>query len=166
MSNQSDYSEGFLTGDIPVVPGSQQIGNLPKIDNFIDQISENLKNELKNELETYKREITRKVRFLQVELSDAKFEIADLKTKNEELEKRVDELENKTETQDPKIDHLEKTIDEKILENEMMIENNERMHQVAKPPRSAQNINLNTASEMVAQKNFGLNELRILSEYG
>ena len=134
-------------------------------------ISDNLKNELKNELESYKREITRKVQFLQVELSNAKIEIADLKTKNEDLEKRVEELENKAETQDLKIDHLEKTIDEKIIENEMQrmtIETRERAIQVSELPRLAQSKNRSPALEMIAQKNFGLSddELEFLSEYG
>ena len=70
-------------------------------------------------MESFKREISGKVRYLQVELSDAKFEIDSLKTKNGELEKRVEELENKNETQKLIIDQLEQTIDEKIIESEM-----------------------------------------------
>ena len=59
-------------------------------------------------MENSKRELIGKIWFLQVKISDAEMEIAEYK-----------ELENKAETQDLKIDHLEKMLDEKILENEM-----------------------------------------------
>jgi len=118
MSNQSYYSESFLSEET-VVPGKQLIGKGIIILIVRKKNSENLKKELRNELESHKRDITRKIRFLQAELSDAKIEIAGLKGKNEELEDKIKGLENKAETHELKLDHFEKTLDEKIVENEM-----------------------------------------------
>ena len=50
-----------------------------------------------------------KIRFLQVELSDAKSDIMNNK-------KRIKDLESKVETQHLTIDQLEKTLEEKIVE--------------------------------------------------
>ena len=109
---------------------------------------------MRNEIENYKQEITGKVRFLQAELSDAKMEIADYK-------KRTEELENKVETQDLKIDHLEKMLDEKILETEMQkmtIEGTKSNVQIPKP----------ISKTVVSKENYGLNknQMEAIAKYG
>ena len=117
---------------------------------MLARIIDNLKNELRNDLDFFKREMTRKVQFLQIELSDAKIEIAELREKNSDLEKRVELLENQNETQDLKIDHLEKTLEENVIESEM------------------KKISIETRKSFDAPENFGLNdeELKTLSKYG
>ena len=91
---------------------------------------------------------------MQAELLDAKMEIADYK-------KRTEELENKVETQDLKIDHLEKMLDEKILENEMqkMTIEEEKSHvQIPKP----------FSKTVVSKENYGLNkeQMEVIAKYG
>ncbi|CBY32611.1 unnamed protein product [Oikopleura dioica] len=81
-------------------------------------------------------------------------EIADYK-------KRTEELENKVETQDLKIDHLEKMLDEKILENEMQkvtIEGTKSPVLIPKP----------LSKIVVSKENYGLNEeqLEAIAKYG
>jgi SMC interacting uncharacterized protein involved in chromosome segregation len=102
----------------------------------------------------YKKELTGKMRFLQAELYDAKMEIAEYK-------KRTEELENKVETQGLKIDHLEKMLDEKILESEkqkVKIVGNETPAPILKAlPKIS-----------VPKENFGFkkNQLEAVSKYG
>ena len=102
----------------------------------------------------YKKELTGKMRFLQAELYDAKMEIAGYK-------KRTEELENKVETQELKIDHLEKMLDEKILENEMQKVKIDGRKIPAPTLKSS-------AKSVVPKENFGLNknQLEALSKYG
>ena len=102
----------------------------------------------------YKKDITGKMRFLQAELSDAKMEIADYK-------RRTEELENKVETQDLKIDHLEKMLDEKILENEM-----QKMKIDEK--KSPDSILKASPKIVIPKEDFGLSksQLKEVSKYG
>ena len=91
---------------------------------------------------------------MQAELLDAKMEISDYK-------KRTEELENKVETQDLKIDHLEKMLDEKILENEkqkVTIEGTKRPVLIPKP----------LSKTVVSKENYGLNEEQkeVIAKYG
>ncbi len=73
-----------------------------------------------------------------------------MKDTNKELEEIIEELENKAETQELKTDQLEKTLDEKIVENEM------------------QRMTIDKKISSVPKENFGLseNQLKALSEYG
>ena len=108
-------------------------------------------------MESYRCEFEGKIKFLQMKISDAEMKIAEYK----ELENKVGDLENKVETQELKIDHLEKMLDEKILENEMQkmkIDEN-------KSPASI----LNASPKIsIPQENFGLSkkQLEAVSEYG
>ena len=108
-------------------------------------------------MESNRRQVTGKIKFLQTKISDAEEKIAEYK----ELENKVGELENKVETQELKIDHLERMLEEKIVENEIQrvtIDKTMIPVPISKTP-----------SKIVSQeKNFGLSEgqLKALSEYG
>ena len=108
-------------------------------------------------MESSNREVAGKIRFLQTKISDAEMKIAEYK----ELENKFEELENKVENQDLKIDHLEKMLDEKILENEM-----QKVKIVGK--KSPAPILKASPKISVPKENFGLseNQLEALTKYG
>ncbi|CAG5104728.1 Oidioi.mRNA.OKI2018_I69.chr1.g1488.t2.cds [Oikopleura dioica] len=132
MSEKSYYSESFLSDDT-VVPNSALI------------------EQLRSEMKAESNKVNEKVRLLQLKLSDADMENTDHK-------KRIAELENTVENQGLKIDQLEKTLEEKVLENEMQTLNVSSEMKIFKPAQKP----------AAFQENYGLHEkqLEILQEYG
>jgi hypothetical protein len=115
-------------------------------------------------MENYKREVAGKIKFLQMKISDSEMKISDAEMKiaeYKELENKVDELENKVETQELKIDHLEKMLDEKILESEMQKQKIDGRNNPAPIFKASPKI-------VVPKENFGLNENQLegISKYG
>ena len=111
-----------------------------------------MRNELKNDM----KKQNEKMQLLQLKVSDAELEIANYK-------KRTEELENKVENQQLTIEQLEKTLEEKIVEDVV-----QRLRITDSGNSSTPPIMQTPPRPIVAKENFGLTEkqLEIIANYG